>query len=110
MLGIIGAGQMGTGIAQVAAQAGLNVQLLDDTPERARHGFRAIASQLDARVATGKLTAEQRDATLGRIDTGADLALLATADFVIEAATESAEIKRRLFEAADRVAPAHAVL
>jgi 3-hydroxybutyryl-CoA dehydrogenase len=106
----MGAGQMGSGIAQVAAHAGLAVRLIDRSPEIARRGLSAIEGALDARVAKGKLDAAERDAMLGRIQTGADLDLLASADFVIEAATESTEIKRTLFEAADRVAPAHAVL
>jgi 3-hydroxybutyryl-CoA dehydrogenase len=106
----MGAGQMGSGIAQVAAHAGLAVRLLDRSAEIARRGLSAIEGALDARVAKGKLDAAERDAMLGRIQTGADLDLLASADFVIEAATESTEIKRTLFEAADRVAPAHAVL
>jgi 3-hydroxybutyryl-CoA dehydrogenase len=109
-IGIIGAGQMGSGIAQVAAHAGLTVQLLDSSQARLRQGFGTIASQLGARIGKGKLTADERDAVLGRIETGVDLDSLCSADFVIEAATESTEIKRYLFEAADRAAPSHAVL
>jgi 3-hydroxybutyryl-CoA dehydrogenase len=107
-IGIMGAGQMGSGIAQVAAHAGLAVRLLDRSPEIAKRGLTAIQGSLETRVAKGKLDAAERDAILGRIQTGADLDLLADADFVIEAATESTEIKRTLFEHADRVA--HAVL
>ncbi len=109
-LGIIGAGQMGSGIAQVAASSGLTVRLLDSSQERARRGFSVIEGQLDLNVVKGKLTADERDAALGRIELGKDLDLLGAADFVIEAATESTEIKRELFVVADRAAPAHAVL
>ena len=109
-LGIIGAGQMGSGIAQVAASSGLTVRLLDSSQERARRGFSVIEGQLDLNVVKGKLTADERDAALGRIEVGKDLDLLGAADFVIEAATESTEIKRELFMVADRAAPAHAVL
>jgi 3-hydroxybutyryl-CoA dehydrogenase len=110
VLGIIGAGQMGSGIAQVAAQVGISVRLLDVKKEAAQHGLAAIEKQLGARVSKGKLSAEERDGMLGRIQPGVDLALLGDADFVIEAATEDNEVKRRVFEQADLVAPAHAVL
>jgi 3-hydroxybutyryl-CoA dehydrogenase len=109
-LGIIGAGQMGSGIAQVAAQTGISVRLLDTSRETAGKGFSVIEEQLRARVAKGKLAPDERDAVLARIHVGADLDELRDADYVIEAATESAEIKRALFERADRCAPAHAML
>jgi 3-hydroxybutyryl-CoA dehydrogenase len=109
-LGIIGAGQMGSGIAQVAAQTGITVRLLDTTRENASKGFSAIEDQLRVRVAKGKLAPDERDIVLGRVHIGADLGELRDADYVIEAATESAEIKRKLFEGADRAAPAHAML
>jgi 3-hydroxybutyryl-CoA dehydrogenase len=110
VIGIVGAGQMGGGIAQVAAQVGIAVRLID-VDERATHsGLGAIEKQLAARVSKGKLSAEERDAMLGRIQIGTDLGLLDAADFVIEAATEDNEVKRRIFEAADRIAPAHSVL
>jgi 3-hydroxybutyryl-CoA dehydrogenase len=109
-LGIIGAGQMGSGIAQVAAQTGITVRLLDTSRDNAGKGLRAIEDTLRARVAKGKLAPDERDTVLGRIHIGADLQELRDADFVIEAATESADIKRALFERADRCAPAHALL
>ena len=110
VLGIVGAGQMGSGIAQVAAQAGIAVRLIDVGEEAARAGFAAIEKQLDARVSKGKLAAGERDAILGCIKPGAKLELLSDADFVIEAATEDVLVKRRVFESADKIAPAHAVL
>jgi len=110
VLAIVGAGQMGSGIAQVAAQIGVAVRLVDVSEQAARAGFAAIDKQLAARVAKGKLSAEDRDAMLGRIAPSADLAQLGDADFVIEAATEDNEIKQRVFESMDRAAPAHAVL
>ena len=109
-LGIVGAGQMGSGIAQVAAQAGIAVRLLDVSAQRSQHGLSSIEQQLSARVAKGKLAADERDAILARISAGADFALLSDADFVIEAATENTEVKREVFMAADRAAPRHAVL
>jgi len=110
VLGIVGAGQMGGGIAQVAAQVGIAVLLIDVDDRAARNGLASLEKQLAARVSKGKLGADERDAMLGRIVAGADLAMLDQADFVIEAATEDNEIKRRVFEAADRIAPKHAVL
>jgi 3-hydroxybutyryl-CoA dehydrogenase len=110
VLGIIGAGQMGSGIAQVAAQAGITVKLLDVSIDAARHGFAGIEKQLRTRVSRGKLAAAEGDTILGRIVAGSDFEVLREADFVIEAATESNEIKRGVFEKADQIAPAHAVI
>jgi 3-hydroxybutyryl-CoA dehydrogenase len=101
---------MGSGIAQVAAQVGITVKLLDVSEAAAARGFTAIETQLASRVNKGKLPADERDAMLGRIATGADFALLDGADFVIEAATEDNDVKRRVFEIADRIAPPHAVI
>jgi 3-hydroxybutyryl-CoA dehydrogenase len=110
VLGIVGAGQMGSGIAQVAAQVGIAVRLLDVKKDAAQNGLSVIERQLGARVSKGKLAAEERDAMLGRIQPGVDLALLGDADFVIEAATEDNDVKRGVFEQMDLAAPAHAVL
>jgi 3-hydroxybutyryl-CoA dehydrogenase len=110
VLGIVGAGQMGSGIAQVAAQAGIAVRLIDVSVDAARVGFAAIEKQLRTRVSKGKLAAAESDAILGRITASSEFGLLGEADFIVEAATESNEIKRRVFERADAEAPAHAVL
>ena len=110
VLGIVGAGQMGSGIAQVAAQTGIAVRLLDVSEQAARSGLSNVENQLAARVAKGKLAADERDAMLGRITSGADFAALGDADFVIEAITEDDALKQRVFENLDRAAPAHAVL
>jgi 3-hydroxybutyryl-CoA dehydrogenase len=109
-LGIVGAGQMGSGIAQVGAQTGLQVRLLDAQASLAERSFVGIQKQLDSRVAKGKLSAEERDATLARITTGAEHNLLADCDFVVEAATENAGLKCALFESIDKVLQPHAVL
>ena len=110
VLGIVGAGQMGGGIAQVAAQVGIAVRLIDVDDRAVGMGLNSIEKQLNARVSKGKLGADERDAMLERIAVGTDLGQLAGADFVIEAATEDTAIKRAIFEAADRYAPEHAVL
>jgi 3-hydroxybutyryl-CoA dehydrogenase len=110
IVGIIGAGQMGGGIAQVAAQVGLTVKLIDASADAAQRGFAGIEKQLRARVSRGKLPAAEGDAILARITPSADFGLLCDADFVIEAATENNDVKRNVFERADAAAPAHAVL
>jgi 3-hydroxybutyryl-CoA dehydrogenase len=99
---VIGAGTMGHGIAQVAAGAGLDVAL---------YGIAAIHANLDKGVDRGKVTAEQREATLSRVTAFVDLEpALAGADLAIEAAPESIDLKRRIFGELDRFAPAGAVL
>ncbi len=110
VLGIVGAGQMGSGIAQVAAQAGIETHLIDATLELAERGRASIEKQLGARVSKGKLSAEERDAMLGRIHVGGNVAALAGADFVVEAATEDVDNKRRVFEALDSVLASHAMI
>jgi 3-hydroxybutyryl-CoA dehydrogenase len=110
VLGVIGAGQMGGGIAQVAAQSGIRVHLIDISERAASQGLAGIEKQLRSRVSKGKLAAAESDAILGRISAGADFGVLGEADLVIEAATESNEIKRGVFEKADAAAPSHAVL
>jgi 3-hydroxybutyryl-CoA dehydrogenase len=102
-LGVIGAGQMGRGIAQLAAAKGLAVILVDSARDVADRGRSTIAGQLQQLVDKKKLLAEERDAALARICPadiyGGDLE---SADFVIEAATESFHIKREIFSALDQ--------
>ena len=98
-VGVVGAGQMGAGIAHVCALAGLNVQMLDvkaDALEKARG---TIARNIDRQVAKGAVSQADRDAALGRITTSTDYAGFAEADLVIEAATEKEEVKRAIFKA-----------
>jgi len=96
-VGVIGAGQMGAGIAQVSAQAGYRVLLSDVDQARAEAGKAGIAKQLGRLVEKEKLTAEARDAALARIEPIGDVAAMAPCDLVIEAATEREEIKRAIF-------------
>ena len=96
-VGVIGAGQMGAGIAQVSAQAGYDVILCDVDLERAEKGRAGIARQLARSVEKGKLTSADADAALARIRTSGDIAPLAGAQLVIEAATEREDIKRSIF-------------
>lgn len=92
-IGIIGAGTMGNGIAQVCAMAGLNVRLLDIDDAALKRGTDNVTRNLDRLVAKEKLTAAARDEALARITTGLEHEALSTADIVIEAATENLELK-----------------
>ena len=109
-IGVIGAGQMGAGIAQVAAQAGLRVFLADIDIARAQAGRDGIARILGRQVEKGKVAQGDADALVARIEPVADYAPMAGAQLIIEAATEREEIKRRIFESAGKVLGAGAVL
>ncbi|RDE04913.1 3-hydroxybutyryl-CoA dehydrogenase [Sphingomonas aracearum] len=109
-VGVIGAGQMGAGIAQVSAQAGFRVLLSDVSEERAAAGKAGIARQLDRLVTKEKITADARDATLANIEPVGDIAAMAPCGLVIEAATEREEIKRAIFGTVGKVLGADAIL
>jgi 3-hydroxybutyryl-CoA dehydrogenase len=109
-LGIIGAGTMGSGIAQVAAQAGLDVVMLDLNDAAIEHGQKAIRGSLERLVRKEKLTASDRDAALGRIRGITDVAALSGADYCIEAATENEPVKRKILADADRVLRPEAII
>ncbi|RIA43959.1 3-hydroxybutyryl-CoA dehydrogenase [Hephaestia caeni] len=109
-VGVIGAGQMGAGIAQVSAQAGYRVLLTDVSRERAEAGKAGIAKQLGRLVEKEKIDAQTRDATLARIEPIDGVAGMSTCGLVIEAATEREEIKRSIFEAVGKVLGHQAVL
>ena len=95
-IGVIGAGTMGNGIAQVCAVAGLTVTMLDVNETALKRGIDTITRNLDRMVAKEKLTAADRDMALARISVGQDYATLRSADMVIEAATESLELKLKI--------------
>src|SRR4029078_11899815 len=95
-IGIVGAGTMGNGIAQVFAQAGFTVRLVDVAQPLLDRARGWIEKSLNKFVEKGKLTAGDRDATLGRLTTMTTLDKLATADYVVEAIVEDAEGKRAL--------------
>ncbi len=100
-IGVIGAGQMGGGIAQVAAQAGFSVRLSDANLTLADKGKAKIASALGRLVEKGKMTAEDREAIVARITPIGDASDFAPCDLVIEAATENLDLKLQLLKAAD---------
>ncbi|HLK38344.1 MAG TPA: 3-hydroxyacyl-CoA dehydrogenase NAD-binding domain-containing protein [Polyangiaceae bacterium] len=104
-IGVLGAGQMGGGIAQVAAASGFGVVLVDATAELAQKGKSRIASILSKQVEKGKLAAAARDELLGRIRTAGRPDDFRECDFVIEAATEAIDLKLTLMRRCDSVLP-----
>ncbi|HEY4042296.1 MAG TPA: 3-hydroxyacyl-CoA dehydrogenase NAD-binding domain-containing protein, partial [Rhodopila sp.] len=97
-IGVIGAGQMGNGIAHVCALADLPVTLADIKPEALTKAMTLIARNMDRQVNRSIITADQRDEALARIKTSTDYAAFANADMVIEAATEKEDLKRLIFK------------
>ncbi len=102
---VVGAGQMGSGIAQVAAQAGCRVWLKDINEELVEKGLARIRSFLERSVQRGKVTAEEKDAALGRITGTFGHEAAADCDIVIEAVVEDLEVKNRVFAELDEVCP-----
>ncbi len=110
VIGVIGAGQMGGGIAQVAAQAGCDVLLSDVSLELAQKGIAKIDKILSKQVAKGKMTEEDKDAAVGRITAVDGLEGLARVDMVVEAAMEDQELKKQLFAKLDEIVQPDAIL
>jgi 3-hydroxybutyryl-CoA dehydrogenase len=97
-IGVIGAGQMGSGIAHVCAVSGYDVKLSDISADALAKAVSNIERNLERQVSKGKISAEDKHAALERITTGTDLAMFGDSDLVIEAATEAEEIKREIFK------------
>jgi len=97
-IGVIGAGQMGNGIAHVCALAGFDVLLNDVSAEKLEAGVKTIQRNMDRQVHRQMITQEQRDAGLKRIKTAKSLSEFANVDFAIEAATEKEAVKRQIFD------------
>lgn len=108
--GVIGAGQMGNGIAQVAAASGMNVIMNDIKAEFVEKGKATIDKNLSRNVEKGKMTADEKDAILGRIQGSVETADMKTADFVVEAATENETLKLNLFKELDEICPKGVIL
>lgn len=98
-IGVIGAGQMGSGIAHVAALAGYDVQLCDAMPEQLQKAKDGIAKNMDRQVAKQVIEAAAKDAALARIATASDVVELKDCDLIIEAVSENEELKRKIFGA-----------
>ena len=98
-IGIIGAGQMGSGIAHVCALAGFDVKMFDAKAEALPKALAGIGANIDRQIKRNQTTAEAKDAALKRIATSADMAVFKDCDLVIEAATENEAVKREIFKA-----------
>ncbi|HLN62663.1 MAG TPA: 3-hydroxyacyl-CoA dehydrogenase [Symbiobacteriaceae bacterium] len=109
-IGVVGAGTMGAGIAQVAAQAGLAVLLYDIGPGPLEAGLGRIRSSLDRYVQRSKMAPAERDEVLGRIATTSSLSDFGDVDFVVEAAPEVLDLKKTIFSELDRVCRPDVVL
>ncbi|WP_172371314.1 3-hydroxybutyryl-CoA dehydrogenase [Sporosarcina jiandibaonis] len=107
---VIGAGQMGGGIAQVCAQAGYDVLLNDIKEESYEKGLAVISKNLSRNVEKGRMSEDEKTGVLGRITKSLDLQDAKNADIVIEAAVENMEVKRSIFAKLDEIAPDHAIL
>ncbi|AUS85298.1 3-hydroxybutyryl-CoA dehydrogenase [Lysinibacillus capsici] len=107
---VIGAGQMGSGIAQVCAQAGFDVKLNDIKQEFFERGLGVITKNLSRDVEKGRKTEDEKAAVLSRISMSLDLQDASDVDIIIEAAVENMEIKQSIFKQLDSIAPAHAIL
>jgi 3-hydroxybutyryl-CoA dehydrogenase len=110
VFGVIGSGQMGNGIAQVAAASGLKVIMNDIQQGFVDKGLKTIAGILSRNVEKGKMTAAEKDALLGRIQGSISLKDMTAADFVVEAATERQDIKFQIFRDLDQVCKPEAIL
>ncbi|MBC8751208.1 3-hydroxybutyryl-CoA dehydrogenase [Paraburkholderia sp. WC7.3d] len=109
-IGVVGAGTMGNGIAQTAAIAGMKVVMIDVTDEVLAKGMAALSASMDRLVAKEKLDRPARDAALARIETSTDYQRLAAVDLVIEAATESADLKLRIVKQIESVVKHDAIV
>lgn len=107
---VLGAGQMGAGIAQVCAQGGYRVLLVDATPERAESARAEIAQKLGRLCDKGKLAPDERDRVVARIEPSRPALAYPRSDLVIEAATENRDLKLALFKEADDLSPPSAIL
>jgi len=107
---VVGAGQMGNGIAHVFAQSGFDVTMIDVSAEALERGKGTIASNLDRQIKKGTLQPGDKDSILGRVRTANALDAAANATLVVEAATENRDLKFKIFSDLDRVAGTGAIL
>lgn len=107
---VIGAGQMGSGIAQVCAQAGYDVTLNDLKGEFVERGLSSIEKNLARAVEKGRMSADEKDQTTGRLSSSTDLQDAKGVDLIIEAAVENMDIKKTIFAQLDEIAPEHTML
>lgn len=109
-IGVLGAGTMGAGIAQVCAMAGYEVKLIDIDQKFVDKGLSGITKNLTKNVEKGKMAAEEKDAILGRLTGAVGNANLSDVDVVIEAILEIIDVKRKVMAELDSICPAHTIL
>jgi len=109
-IGVVGAGQMGSGIAEVAVSSGFLVVMRDVSPNAVQKGEKRIAGDLERRVEKRKLSAEEKESILGRLQTTTRLEDFGECDFLIEAATENIALKKEIFQTLDRVTRKETIL
>ncbi len=109
-IAVVGAGQMGSGIAQVFAAKGWDVRLVDVEKDALERALAVIKGSFERLIKKGTATEQDRDAAVGRIETGMDLGAVADRDLVVEAASENESLKFRVFAELDRIAAASAIL
>lgn len=107
---VVGAGQMGAGIAQVCAQSGFDVTMYDMKQEALDKGMQLITSLLGRAVEKDRMTEADKEATLSRLTASTSIEDAAEADVVMEAVIEKMQVKKQLFQELDQIAPAHAIL
>src|SRR6266545_3451331 len=110
IMGVIGSGTMGNGIAQVAARAGYTVIMCDVKEEFLQRGMQAIDKSLQHDVDKGRLAGDEKSAIMGRIERTTELQTLSRASFAIEAVTEDLNVKSEVFKSLDRITPSAAIL
>jgi 3-hydroxybutyryl-CoA dehydrogenase len=110
IIGVVGSGTMGNGIAQVAARAGYSVVMRDVKDEFLLRGLQAIDKSLQRDVEKQRLSEEEKQSIIKRIKSTTELEALSEASFVVEAVTENLEVKTELFSALDRITPPEAIL
>ncbi len=110
VFGVVGAGQMGNGIAHVAAASGLNVIMNDVKQEFVDRGMQTIEKNLGRMVSKGKLSEEEKTQILSRIKPSVSLEDFSNADFVVEAIIENLDLKRKVFTALDEITPKDSIL
>jgi len=110
IFGVIGSGQMGNGIAQVAASSGLQVIMNDISEEFVNRGLGVISKSLKRSVDKGRISEEDKDAVMGRIKLSTDIKDMGEADFVVEAATENESLKFKIFQDLDKICSSQTIL
>jgi len=109
-IGVVGAGQMGNGIAQVASQSGFQVVMSDIADSFVQKGLSAISKNLDRMLEKGKITSQKKDEIMGRVKGTTQMKEMAGVDFVVEAATENEPIKLNIFKELDQICRKEAIL